>query len=161
MPFFIPIAIGVAVVGAATVGVVSAAVKRKADRKKHQRADAHPKEAERKSKTKWDSSAQSPQRPQQQQAQNVWPQRESAGQKVVKPEQRGASDEDVQRPRQQRSESAARPQRQDEYHLVAEHLANGLVRTRCGKSMGKELVHGPGHLPCAQCYQASKRSHKR
>ncbi len=77
---------------------------------------------------------------------------------------RQLDDRPAQRLRRQQSQTEERhqrPQRQDEYHLVAEHLPNGLVRTRCGKSMDKALVHGPGHLPCSQCYKASNPAHKR
>ena len=45
------------------------------------------------------------------------------------------------------------PVKRDEYHLVAEYLPNGMVRTGCGAIMPAETVYGPEHRPCGLCYQ--------
>ena len=45
------------------------------------------------------------------------------------------------------------PVKRDEYHLVAEYLPNGMVRTRCGVIMPAETGYGPGRRPCGLCHQ--------
>ena len=39
-----------------------------------------------------------------------------------------------------------------EYHVKAEDLPDGRVRTGCGKVIPASDVYGPGHKPCRQCY---------
>ena len=171
MPFFIPIAIGVAVAGAAAASAVGVAVKKRADRKRQQREDAHPETPARERGQGEQPSTRPAQRPWRQQSQTAErrqrPQRENPGPQPVKQKQCPGKQSDCQpteRLRQQQPQAAEeqqRPQRQDEYHLVAEDLPDGVVKTRCGKLMDKTVVHGPGHLPCSQCYQASNPAHKR
>ena len=163
MPFFIPLAIGVAVVGVAAAGAV---VKKRADKKKQRRKNVAPKPAPQEQPHYGDVHGRPAQR-QQWQADKEKRQREnliSEPSDVRATPTKATPSRTTQPSPDQLSknpEENQRPQRQDEYHLIAEHLSNGMVKTRCGKSMDEAIVHGPGHLPCSQCYRSSNRTSKR
>ena len=125
MPFFIPVAIGAAVAGVAAAGAIGTVVKKRRDKKKRQREDAHPEPPVRQGVQGERSSARPAQRPQ----------RANPVPKPVRQEQHPRTqldDRPIQRLGQQQpqtTEHRESSQRQNEYHLVAEHLPEDMVRT--------------------------------